>query len=145
MAWSRDGFCGTWNRGALSCTCGRAQSVAPSRSLTAGKIYVMQLMSGVQHQGSETPCSFFFTSEYTDRSPLAPGLFTTIAHMMRRFLRPCDQATRHALLPSSETYTLYCSAEQSMAGGLLSTWANSRQQEYENRVVFFMRQRKAQP
>ena len=61
-----------------------------------------------------------FTSEYPDCSFLAPSLFT-----MRRFLSPRDQAMRHALLSSSETYTLHGSAEPSKAIVLLSTRANS--------------------
>jgi len=66
-----------------------------------------------------------FTSEYADHSSLVPSRFTTMAHTARRFLRPSDEATRHALLPSSETYTLHGSAEPSTANVLLSMRANS--------------------
>ena len=67
----------------------------------------------------EPQCSFF-SNEYADRSSLAPGLFTTMAHTTRRFLRPRDEDTRHALLPSSEMHALHGSAEPSMADVLLS-------------------------
>ena len=77
-------------------------------------------------------------SKYADRSSLGPGLFTTIAHATRLFLRPRDQAMRHALLPSSETYTLQSSAEQSMASVLLQHTGKFTQHEHKNHTTFFV-------
>ena len=43
-----------------------------------------------------------------------------MAHTIGQFLGPRDQATRHALLPSSETHTLHGSAKQSTVSVLPS-------------------------
>ena len=63
-------------------------------------------------------------------SPRSPSFL--LDQTMIRFLRPHDKATRNALLPSSETYTLHDSAEQSMASVLLqgvNKFASARTRE----------------
>ena len=143
LAWSSDGLYGTWNQGASSCTCRRVQNGAKPLSRSGKNVRQAIREKIFNTKAQKSRAASFHERICRPFLSCTRGLFTTTAHTTRLFLRPCDQATRHALLPSSETCTLHGSAKQSMASVLLSTRANLPQHEYENRAAFFMRRRKA--
>jgi len=105
LAWSRDGLCGTWNRGASSYTCRRAQNMAPSRSLEAGKRKSGNLWAVINIRAQRPRAASIY------KRICRPFLFCTrsVHNDRPHDLRPRGQATRHILLPSSKTHTTWLS------------------------------------
>ena len=69
-----------------------ALKMAPSRSLAAGQTYVRQLVSGIQHQGWETPCSCFVRQS---ASPTHYLTYTRLLDAVRSTIQNHDANTRH--------------------------------------------------
>ena len=91
----------------------------------------------------EPCCSFYFSPEQIHRRSSPTLVLFTMVHSMKQSLRAHEEANRHALLPSSESYTVHSSTEPSTANILLSTVSQSHQHEYENRAAFVVPRAKA--
>ena len=95
---------------------GDACKMVPSRSLAAG-MFVKQFVSGVQHEGSETPVQLLRTSVV-----LTGPLFDI--HKALGYVSHDPTKSRRPM------------------SFLLNMRAKSSQHEYENRAIFFMHRRK---
>ena len=96
-------------------------------------------MTVFNSRAQKPPCSLFSRANmptiplsHQVRSQRSPTFL--LDHMTKRFLRPRDKTMGHALLPSSETYTLHLNGQ--WLAFCSSKQTNSPQHEH-NRAAFF--------